>query len=211
MRLAHRSGIAVQTGLTLVELVVAVALLAILTLMAYRGVDSVARSAEHTQAEAERWRSLSGLFERLGADVSQATRRPVRASDDSVLPEWLGSAPVDAASAEVAAGEDQGKAQLEFTRKSPPGADDVRLGYRLRQARVELLIWPVLDRAPDSAAEVHPLVDGVRSLRFRHLDSAGKWNDAWPLNDKREPLPRALAVELTLTDGVVLQRVWALP
>jgi len=196
-----------QTGMTLIELVIAIALLALMTVMTYRGFDSMLRASDHVQSDSERWQSISMFFERLGNDVGQAARRPVRAGDGTLLPEWLGLAPSDG---EVAP-QDKINAQLEFTRKSPPGSDDVRLGYRLHDSRVELLIWNVLDRAPASTAEVYSLLDGVKTLRFRYLDILGTWNDIWPGPDKQQLLPRAVAVELTLADGSAMQRIFALP
>lgn len=197
-----------QKGFTLIELVVAIALLALMTLMTYRGFDSMLRASDQVQSESERWQAVSMFFERLGADVGQATRRPVRAGDGTLLPEWLGHPPGATSEAAV---DDRINAQVEFTRKSPPGSDDVRLGYRLRNNRVELMIWRVLDRAPGSTADIHPLFEGVKTLRFRYLDVAGKWNDSWPPADKQQVLPRALAVELTLGDDAAMQRVFALP
>lgn len=204
----HRS-LQGQTGLTLIELIVAIALLAVMTLMSYRGFDSMLRASDHVRDESERWQAISMFFERLGADVGQATQRPVRAGDDTLLPEWIGLAP--AARSDEAALADAVQAQLEFTRKSPPGRDDLRLGYRLNNNRVELLIWRVLDRAPNSTADIQPLLDRVKTLRFRYLDAAGNWNDNWPIADKQQTLPRALAAELTLADGTAMQRVFALP
>lgn len=198
-----------EAGLTLIELIVAVALLAVLTIMAYRGLDSVTRASDRTLAESEHWRNISMFFNRLGADVSQATRRPVRSGDDLLVPEWLGQALTAENGGAVA--DDKVNAQIEFTRKSPLGSDETRLGYRLRDTRVELLIWRVLDRAPTSVPDIHPLLEGVKTLRFSHLDKDGAWRDTWPLADKTQVLPRAIAVELTLTDGMILHRVFALP
>ena len=196
-----------QAGLTLIELMVAVALLAVITSMAYRGLDGVNRSNESNLAEGERWQGLAWLFERIASDVAQPARRPVRAGADNAtpLPEWWGRLPGDASGVDPAA------AQLEFTRKSPPGRDEVRLGYRLNDDKVELLLWPTLDRAPASRPEVYVLLEGVSSLRFRHMDSSGAWQDTWPAAGSRDALPRALAVEITLKDGATLHRTFALP
>lgn len=195
--------------MTLIELMVAVALLAVLAVMAYRGLDAVTRAGDHTRAEGERWRVISLFFDRLGTDVGLTARRPVRAGDGSVLPEWLGQA-LNTAS-DAAMPEDKVNAQLEFTRKSPAGNDEVRLGYRLRNNRAELMIWRVLDRAPASTADIHPLLDGVTAMRISHLDSSGAWHETWPSADKAQVLPRAVAVELTLSDGIVINRIFALP
>ena len=190
-----------HTGLTLIELMVAVALLALLTLMAYRGLDSMARANDRTVADSERWRATMLLFERFGADVTQPARRAVRDSSGTDLPTWWGRAFAKA---------DGAAAQLEFTRKSPPGRDEIRLGYRLRGGSVEMLLWRVLDRAPGSVPEVHPLLDNVRTLRVQHLDAKGVWQEQWPVSDA-EPLPRAVALELTLAEGPTLKRIFALP
>ena len=43
-----------QRGLTLIELCVAVALLAVISIMSYRGIDSLNRVSERTQADSQR-------------------------------------------------------------------------------------------------------------------------------------------------------------
>ena len=198
-----------ESGLTLIELIVAVALLAILAVMAYRGLDSITRAGDLTQMESERWRSISMFLERFGTDVGQAVKRPVRAGDGAPLPEW--SAPLATVFDDPAAIDDKVTAQLEFTRKSPAGSDEIRLGYRLRSNHIELLIWRVLDRAPSSTADVHSLLDGVKAMRFRHLDNAGILHDTWPISDPAQLLPRAVVLELTLSDDMVISRIFALP
>jgi general secretion pathway protein J len=184
-----------QRGLTLIELLVAVLLLAVIASMAYRGLDSMTRSSERVELEVERWQNLALFFERLARDVVQPARRPVRvtAADGSAgnpvafteLAAWRGQPPTDS------------EAFLEFTRKSPDGRDEVRIGYRLRAAQLELLIWPLLDN--------------VEQLRLRHLDAGGAWQDAWPVSSDLTALPRGIEIELTLRDGLHLRRVFALP
>jgi general secretion pathway protein J len=190
-----------QFGLTLIELIVAVALLALLTVMAYRGLDSMTRANERTLIESERWRAVTLFLERFAADVSQPARRPVRGPSDAFLATWWGRAIIEPAGTE---------AQFEFSRKSPPGQDETRLGYRLRGGNVELLVWRALDRAPGSRVDVYPLLQDVSALRFRHLDAQGLWQDQWPLADT-EPLPRAISIEFTLVGGTSVKRIFALP
>lgn len=196
-----------ETGLTLIELVVAVALLALISSMAYRGLDSISRSSERSLGESEHWQKVALFFERFASDVSQPAHRPVRAGADNALPlpEWWGRPP------EEVTGIDPAAAQLEFTRKSPQGRDEVRLGYRLREGKIELLLWPALDRAPVSVPSVYVLLEGVSNLQFRHLDSTGAWRESWPVTSIKETLPRAISVEITLNDGAMLHRVFALP
>lgn len=189
-----------QAGLTLVEVLVAMALLGLISIMAYRGLDSMSTSSQHALATGEQWRHLGMLFERLSSDVWRAARRPVRdGGSGAFLPAWWGR-------------RDSASGQLEFTRRSAPGRDEVRVAYRLREGRIELLIWPVLDRAPQSEPQIHVLLEGVNGLTFRHLDHRGAWQDVWPQPaGRQEELPRAVQVEIVLSTGVALRRVFALP
>jgi len=259
-------------GMTLLELVVAIALLALVATLAYRGLDSLSRSSESLIGESERWQDIALFFARFGSDVAQPVARPIHigpvqpdgdgvpgavarapaaaapampggerqagpagltgiaslisAAGAAANPELLANAGADTSNAPSLSAwqgrplaaldaQDRGtESALEFTRKSPSGRDEIRIGYRLRGTRLELLIWPVLDRAPNSRPEIHPLLDGVSSLRFRHLDAAGAWQEQWPADDSRETraaLPRAVEIELTLRDGTRLRRVFALP
>lgn len=238
-----------QSGLTLIELCVAVALLAVITTMSYRGLDSLSRVSERTQSDSQRWQSAALFFERFAADVGQPARRPVRDANDSAnsgsagalndtpavaamltpqarwvmaaagmqpgaevraLPSWWGR-PLPPVSPESPNSASNFDCPLEFTRKSTTGRDEIRLGYRLRDSRLELLIWPVLDRAPSSAPEIYTLLDGVGNLRFRHLDANGIWQDSWPMAGGNDMLPRAVEIEVTFSDGLMLHRVFALP
>jgi general secretion pathway protein J len=197
-----------EAGLTLIELVVAIALLAIMTVMAYRALDSISRAGDRTKEQSERWRDITMFFERFGADVGQAVSRPIRAGDGTLVAEWIAQ---PAAMLPTDAGDDKVSAQLEFTRKSSPGRDEIRIGFRLNKGRIELLNWHVLDRAPSSTADVVPLLDGVKTMHLGFLDKIGAWHENWPIGDVTQPLPRAVAIELTLADDTVLNRVFALP
>lgn len=190
-----------QFGLTLIELMVAVALLALVTVMAYRGLDSMTRANDRTLTESERWRAATLFLERFAADVSQPVIRPVRGPAGTPLAAWWGRMLTEPEGAD---------AQFEFSRKSPPGQDESRLGYRLRGGNIELLVWRVMDRAPTSTAEVYPILENVSALRFQYLDSQGLWREQWPVMDT-EPLPRAVSVEFTLANGPTVRRIFALP
>lgn len=195
-RIGHQLGHP-RGGLTLIELMVAIALLAILSLLAHRGLDSMSRANAHSLAQSERWQAVTLFFERFSADVSQPARRPVRNAAGTMLPAWWGRP----------AAED---APFEWSRKSRTGQDEVRLGYWLREGTIELLLWPELDRAPGSLPRVYPLLENVSALKIRHLDAAGNWQDRWPISDQ-EVLPRAVTIEITLAEGATLRRVFALP
>ncbi|MGE5524070.1 MAG: type II secretion system minor pseudopilin GspJ [Rhodospirillaceae bacterium] len=189
-------------GFTLIELLVAIFLLAVLSVMSYRGFEAMARANDHLEKVTDRWQAIALFFERIGTDISQATDRAVRDEAGAKLPQLWGRpllAPVSTAT------------ELEFTRKSAPGENDLRLGYRLRERTLELLVWPVLDRTPVSQPQVHPLLENVSGWRLSYLDSRGRWTDRWPEGTASEALPRAVSIELALAGEPPVQRVFALP
>ncbi len=196
--------------LTLVELLVAISLLSIVTVLAYRGLDGIRRSQARAAAEGRHWQAIARSFERFRSDVLQASPRPCHRLDGSLEPAWLGTA----------AG--TGEASLALTRKPvAEGQDEQRLGYRLRQGRLELLLWPSLDALPEAdlraAPEAYDLLDGVTALELTYLSADQGWLDHWPpkgppkVDDDPGRRPRAVLLRLTLADGTDFQRIFALP
>lgn len=197
-RIRHASA----CGFTLIELLVAIFLLAVLSVMSYRGFDAMARANDHLTRVTDRWRAIALFFERFAGDVQQPVQRGARDAAGAALPAWLGRPLVEPLNFD---------AQLEFTRKSAPGQKDVRIAYRLRERRLELLVWPVIDRAPASRPEIHPLLEDVDGMRLLYLDARGRWHDRWPAAGVTDVLPRAVSLELAPAGESPVQRVFALP
>ncbi len=188
-------------GFTLLELLVALSILALLSILGYRAIAALADSEERLSTETARWRSLDQLFMRLEGDLRQAMPRTVRTAA-TTEPAWLGTV------------DDDGNADLRFSRAGPEfnieaGSAGQRLGYRLKDGNVEVLYWPYFDIAPNTEPTVYPLASGVTRMRIDYLDRAGAWRDGWPVSGEA-PLPRAVRVELTLAGGETVERALVL-
>src|SRR5205823_12068227 len=125
-------------GFTLVEVMIAVAIVALLSLLGYRALAALSDSEEKLAAEATRWRTLDLFFARLEGDLRQAMPRPAR-SADTREPAWVGA--TDTA----------GNALVVFSRAGPefalePSSGGARLAYRFQDASVEVLYWASYDR-----------------------------------------------------------------
>jgi len=184
-------------GFTLLELLIALAILALLSVLGYRAIASLTDSEVRLSAETARWRALDALFMRLEADLRQAQPRDARTATGSE-PAWLGGIDGD------------GNADLRFSRSGPefllePGSAGQRLGYRLRDSAVEVLYWPYLDAAPGSLPAPYVLVEGITRFRVDYLDRGGATHDRWPVAGE-PPLPRAVRVALTLAGGETVER-----
>lgn len=182
-------------GFTLVEMLVAVALLALIGVLGWRGLDNVQQAGRHLTQTTARWQELALVGERLGRDVAQAIAVPGRQSDGRTAPPWQGS-------------RTEKSAELIFTRLGDSAGQLSRLAYRWQDGQLDLLLWP----APDALApsRSYRLLSGIEDLEFAYLDRQGRWLASWP-NPPEQALPRALRLRFTLQEGGRLERIFDVP
>lgn len=184
-------------GFTLIEVLVALAVLAVFATFAWRATASLVEGEARLASEARRWQTLDAMYARIEADVRAAVPRAVRVPGGREYA-WAGG--VDA----------NGQSAFAFTRAggdpAGPGAEGVRLAYRLNGSTAEIVYWPRLDRGTGGEPVAYGLADGIARLDVRYADDDGEWTDRWP-PDRREGLPRALVVAVTLADGARLERL----
>ncbi|MBL8451665.1 MAG: type II secretion system minor pseudopilin GspJ [Zoogloea sp.] len=191
---------AAQRGLTLIELMVALAIFAVLGVLSYRGLAEVATSRTHLEAGFERWRAIGRSMQRIDTDLQQVVSPA--ASSTSLPTEGASLAAPGMILGRTASGEPE----LQFLR-----LDDARgvrrVGFRLVDGRLEWLRWS--GREALGQHSVDPLLDGVHGMRWRFLLDNVR-TDAWPPADRRSLLPDAIILELDLADVGTLTRLIAL-
>ena len=184
-------------GFTLVEILIALAILALVAVLGYRAVSSLTDSEARLAAESERWRGLDALFARLESDMRAAQPRETRVGA-TVEAAWL------------ARTDESGNAEFRLSRAGPeftlePSSPGQRLGYRLRNGAIEVLYWPHLDLPAGVAPAAYALAGGIARFDVGYLDSGHGWHDHWPLLGE-SPVPRAVRIALTLDDGSIVER-----
>lgn len=184
-------------GFTLLELLVALAILALFSTLGYRAVSSLTAAEEKLTAETEQWRTLDMLFNRLEADIRRAIPRAVR-TGGSVEPPWMAVTNAD------------GNTEIRFSRAGPefslePDSAGQRIAYRLTNGAVEVLYWPTLDTPQGTTPTAYPLAEGIQRFNVACLDASNVWRDQW-LIASDTALPRAIRVQLTLANGEVVER-----
>ncbi len=188
-------------GFTLIEVLVALSILALVAVLAYRATAALSDGELRLTSEVERWRRLDALFSRIESDARSAVPRAVR---NELQREVAWSATVDA----------QGDAVFVFTRAGAefapdPGVAGQRIGYRRAGDAIEVLYWPRLDNVASAQPVAYALAHDVAHFRVGYLATGGRWIAQWPVLG--EPaVPPALRVELTLADGSVVERWIAL-
>lgn len=198
-------------GFTLLELLVAVALMAILAVLSWRGLDSVLASRAHITAHTDETRAISVLFSQLDEDLRRSW--PLRNLDA------LGRRPVAFVRDDV-----DGPIRIDLLREAPSDSPIrfERVVYRLRDGLVERGFGPW---RPGAEAEAplqvwQPLLGGVDTIAWRAwLAGRNNWQDgpalvALPPSTGVASADRQFdpaGVELTLLRrGERLRRVFAL-
>ncbi|MDD2742360.1 MAG: type II secretion system minor pseudopilin GspJ [Rhodocyclaceae bacterium] len=195
-------------GFTLIEILLAMTLMAIIGVLGFRGLDNVRHASERLSSTAARWQEIALASDRIGRDVRQAFAVPGRTGDGRETPAWLTRRWVD---------ERPESAQLVFSRLGNGDGDVQRIGYRWDKGTSEdaagggtlsLLLWSSVDAA--LPARRYALLDGVAKLELSYLDHQGNWLADWPTAMARQ-LPRALRLVVTLVEGGVVERIFDVP
>ena len=176
-------------GMTLLELLVAIAILAVVLVMAYGGLRAVLDVDEVTMERTAELADLQRAFSLIGSDLAQIVRRPIRDEYGDSRPAFDATQP----------------AYLEWSRggwRNP--ANRVRsvlqrVAYTVEDGTLVRRFWHVLDRAQDTSSESSELLIGVIDLRFRMLGDDRQWHEVWPIAQGETALTSApLAVDVVL-------------
>ena len=187
-------------GFTLLEVVVAVALFAVVAALAYGGLDSVLRARGQLEAQAGQLARLQFAVGQIERDLRAAAARPVRDGFGQRQPAFVGSSTgIELSRHGYANALDARRAELE------------RAAYRRVEDRLQRLRWPVLDRAPGTLPEQVELLEGVSDFRLRYFARSGREYDRWPAPGSNEPLPVRVEVEIEVAGFGRIQRLLELP
>ncbi|MBV6824392.1 type II secretion system protein GspJ [Pseudomonas sp. PD9R] len=173
-----------QAGFTLLELVIAIAIFALLGLASWTLFDGVVRVQRGVSAHAQEWRSLQRAMAMIERDLLHITEQPLSLE----------------------------QTQLQWQRgnwRNPldqPRSERQALTYRLDNGA----LWRDSRGEGTQIVQRQKLLDDVRHLSWRLFDDQTGWRGDWPtgLNVKAP-----LAVEMRVSTGRVeaIRRVLLLP
>lgn len=180
-----------QRGFSLIEVLVATAVFAVVAALAWGGLNAVIRARSalvEQQQDFQRTLRAVGSLER---DLLAAVARPVRGNYGEPLPALRGDGDhIELTRLGFASSLVEARSALE------------RVVYQQDGSTLKRGRYAVLDRAAATTAEFTTLRDRLRRLHLRYLDEQGNWLDTWPRrDDPPEALPRAVEFRLDI-DGV---------
>ncbi len=195
-----------QSGFTLLELLVAMGIFAIIGVMAMGGLNAVLGQESQARIQGERLASLQRALRLIANDLSSADPRYVRdiLGQDKELP-FISNG--------------TGGYLVRLTRGGWPNPAQLphrgtlqRVQYRLDDGKLLREYWPVVDvgaLGQDPRSEV--LLTGVKDAKLLFYDSVqgpGEWLPQWPpLRTVAPPRPKAIQVTLDLEDWGEIERI----
>lgn len=206
-------------GFTLIEVLLAMAITAMIAVMAYAGLSAAINAAERHGEIVRRLGDVQTAIGWIVRDLRQSVNRPITDARDNVRPALIG-------------GNDDNEELLELTRS---GWDNPRGQRRGALQRVHYRLdadhnlwrdhWLVLDRIDDEDhLQQVKLLAGVQSFKIQFLDAntqsnggvqnasanslGGEWVDQWPTNKSgAEKMPLAVQFDIDIEGIGVIHRV----
>jgi general secretion pathway protein J len=160
-------------GFTLLEVLVAIFVFAVVALMAYGGYNQLTRQDEIVDRNASRTRAIQSTVQRMAEDFTMLEPRPVR--------EPLGDSIDPALRADK-----RTETLAELTRSgwsNPAGVSRStlqRVAYRVQDNKLERAYWNALDRTMSAEPTSAVLLDKVKTVAFRFMDQNQSWHTQWP-------------------------------
>ncbi len=210
-------------GFTLIELIVALFITAIIFAVGYGGINQALRNHDQVKEHQTRLTEVQNAVRVIVQDFSELSARPIR---DQLGQNWVasittqttGAGSLGASSSAPAAADpdadsdddtdtsaDDGVADLvAFTRggwANPAGVQRPtleRVSYRFTNGTLRRMHWAVLDGTEASLPIRRDLLTHVKSVSFRFMNEQREWVTQWPALGGSSLRGRPFAVEITL-------------
>lgn len=196
-----------QQGFTLIEILVAMAILAVIGVGALSLLNAATQTSDKIRHDGGRLNDVQRTFLFISNDMQQLTTRAVRDEYGDNLPS-------------IKSDQQASAPYVRFTRLGR------RNPAKLVRSNLEHLIYSVEDNQlirtsftysdgmSESLGQKRPILDNVTDMKVTFFDGE-EWNDYWPLvQSPEEPqymqLPVAVRLQLELEDYGVLERLYAI-
>lgn len=187
-----------QRGFTLIEVMVAVLIAAILSVMAFTAMRQGLDHRETIKTRAARLAAVQATMRTIVQDFSQIQPRPVRE-------------PIGQGYQPAVTGDTARLPEVVFTRggwSNPVGSQRstlARIRYVLSDGVLYREHWLVLDPQLQPEPMRRTLLEGVRDFQVSFMDDSRNWQDSWPsrtvtnTNSELQLRARPIAVRVTMT------------
>ncbi len=161
-----------QKGFTLLELLIASIIFAIMAIMAYGGLSNVMDNSKSSERALKRLQQIQQSISVISRDFIQLVPRAIRDEYGNTQPALIAGTNIDNL--------------IEFTRGGRVNPANLlrstllRVAYQFDDEKLVRLQWPHLDRAPGIKVKKTTLIDNLDEVSIRFPDQKGKWQEQWP-------------------------------
>lgn len=191
-------------GFTLLELLLAIAIFAMVSLASFSILDTAISASERSTDKVDRLNELNRAFLVMERDFIQLAQRTMRINGEAPLPGYL-HVDTEGVFSDATA--------LAFVRTgwtNPglllPRSDLQPVAYQLNEQKLERLSFNFVDPITGQEAKKRVLINDVEQLSFQFFT-----NDKWHEVMQGDQLPRAIAVIITTADLGEIRRQFLLP
>lgn len=194
-----------KNGFTLIELMIAIMVFAIISLISYRIIISLLTTKEVVNKYQSKWGEVSQVINKINNSIKNAIPLTIRDEYGIIKPAILGKNKL----------EDKYDSQLEITISGSIG-DDIygsnppqRIGFRFIDNKLYLVSWPVLNRVITTTPRFDILLNNVKVFKIEYYYPNREWKDFWPLDiNSYNTLPIGLRITIELFSGEIIFRQW---
>lgn len=193
-----RSSLTASSGMTLLELLVAMAIFLIIAGAGYTGLRQGIDYEQHLSAKRQFWRHIESVHHLLQTDLAQAV--PLSpATRGSAAPWFSGGNRPDEPGAGLL---------LQLSREAHhpftpgPVSPYQRVTYRLSDGGLYRTIRGLYDMQDQGGTELMPLLENIKGIQLRYLTMGNTWTSRWPRpgsNDDPQSLPQAVELNINVT------------
>ena len=188
-------------GLTLIELLIALAVFSLLGVLTWRASTQLIASQSAIATELERWRHIGRAVQRIETEVLQIAAPVIPAGSSAPPP------------LQLLRSTDGRATELRLLTRAADGSGARPTGFRFDGERLDWLRWPDRGTRSDDSAQIerHPLLERVSAVRWRIVDHDATIALDWPPAGRpSQQLPAAIELELELPDAGTFTRYFAL-
>lgn len=196
-----------ELGFTLIELMVAITIFAIITTISYRTISSLIITKERLTNAQKKWGSVVNAVSLISDSLNKIIPLTIRGNSGELLPALIGLEKLNS----------KNDSQLEFTISGyikdqvigtiPPK----RIGFRFVQGDLYIVFWPVLNRAPLTVPSAELVLSNIKEFKIEYYGNDKKWYLNWPMQNTQSIsiLPKGIRLYMRLDSGEEITRVWA--
>ncbi|ALU43910.1 type II secretion system minor pseudopilin GspJ [Pseudoalteromonas rubra] len=194
-----------QGGFTLIEVLLALAILAMVVTATHQILDTTLRAKEASEETVAELESLQTMFRLMDQDFNQMTKREVRNEAGDFSPTYIihGRYNLNSQYDGIAFVRDGWTNPISLLPRSELQA----VGYRVVDDNLERIYRIYVDQLDGTEPRSQVILENVEELKFEFLDDKQKWQNSWDI----KALPLAVAVTIQQQEAEPIRRIFLTP